>query len=614
MLCPRHHVFLIDRCPRCLKPIPLLRPSPTCCPKCRAGDYRAAQAIVATHPLLRIGQRLTLDRLGIEGMWEEHEEGELAHSPLLDLLPWQYFLLLTAFRRILSVFSPDDPFLPLDPELRALLGQPPLPAQAAPSQLWLVLAATVPFIFASWPEHFFAFLQALLRRGDKEGRTLYEGRDFGRFRTTWLYKALRDPAFSFLREAYEAYLKRCYIGHSHLAPHDRLDITIIDAQEELGITPSEVNVLMDQGLLRVIRAQTSVNGKKSMARLERASVTTLLREWEGLLPYWKVTGTILGVNSEVRLLLERLQWLLPVRGPLIDGYPIQLYQAAQVNRLVTALLHRAVKIPLSVSEGTTLCEALSVEDLTPADLLAEALEGRVILTDTGWGPLFERLLLPRAELHRLLEVGKGMRAECGLLTLGEAAARLDMKKYVLIRWVRQGFLQQAPEDDEQGRPLLLRESVETFRSTYVTAREAAQLLGIGLNSVYQYATRGLLHRVPEQEAGKSTGSSLFLRAELETQVLVTRKKTLRPTSATPKKTASRVSSQGDPQCLTMRQAAALLGVSRQRVHQLIQAGRLPYVRPQGVYRVYLLRSDVEDFQQQWKKRVLKDGKKALKEE
>jgi len=426
VLCPRHHVFLVDRCPRCLKPIPLLRPSLICCPKCHVGDYRAAQAIVATHPLLRSGQRLTLNRLGMKGMGEEHEEGELAHSPLLDLLPWHYFLLLNAFRHILFVFSPDDPFLPLDPELRALLGQPHLLARAASSPLWPVLTAVVPFIFASWPEHFFAFLQALLRRGDKEGKTLHEGRDFGRFRTAWLYDALQDPAFSFLREAYESYLKRCYIGHSHLAPRDRLDITIRDAQKELGITRSEVNALIDQGLLRVIRAPISVNGKKSLARLERASVATLLREWEGLLPSWKVILTILGVNSKMQLLLERQRWLLPVQGPLIDGYPIQLYQAAQVNRLVTTLLHWATKMPLPVKEGTTLCEALSVEDLMSADLLAEALEGRVILTDTGWGPLFERLLLPRAELHRLFEVGKRRREERGLLTLGEVAARLDV--------------------------------------------------------------------------------------------------------------------------------------------------------------------------------------------
>ena len=602
VLCPQHHVFLVDRCPRCLKPIPLLRPSPTCCPRCHAGDYRAAQAVVATNPLLRSGQRLTLERLGIQGMQVEHEGGVLANSPLLDLLPWQYFLLFNAFRHILSVFSPDDPFLPLDPELHALMRQPSWSRHAASSPLWPVLATTVPFIFASWPEHFFAFLQALIRRRDREGKTQYEGLDFGRFRTTWLYNALRDPAFSFLREAYEAYLKRYYIGQSHLAPQDRLDITVMDAQAELGISLSEVKVLMDRGLLRVLRTPTSIGGKKSMARLERASVATLLHEWEGLLPLRKVTRMILGVNSEVRLLLEQLEWLLPMRGPLIDGYPIQLYQAAQVNRLVTTLLHWAVKMPLPVREGITLFEALFVEDLTPTDLLADALQGRLTLIDTGWGPLFERLLLPRAELHGLLEIWKRKREERGLLSLAEAAAQLDVKNYVLVRWVRQGFLHQAHGDKEQEQLLLLQDSVETFRHTYVSTREAARLLGVRPATVYEYVAGGLLHRVRGQEVGKSTGSSLFLREEIEALVAITRENGQRPASATPKKTASRTSSQLDSACLTMRQTAALLGVSRQRVHQLIQAGRLPYVR-QGVYRVYLLRSDVEAFRQRWTKRV-----------
>ncbi len=177
-----------------------------------------------------------------------------------------------------------------------------------------------------------------------------------------------------------------------------------------------------------------------------------------------------------------------------------------------------------------------------------------------------------------------------------------MKNYVLVRWVRQGFLHQAHGDKEQEQLLLLQDSVETFRHTYVSTREAARLLGVRPATVYEYVAGGLLHRVRGQEVGKSTGSSLFLREEIEALVAITRENGQRPASATPKKTASRTSSQLDSACLTMRQTAALLGVSRQRVHQLIQAGRLPYVR-QGVYRVYLLRSDVEAFRQRWTKRV-----------
>jgi len=323
---------------------------------------------------------------------------------------------------------------------------------------------------------------------------------------------------------------------------------------------------------------------------------------------------ILGVSSKVLLLLERLRWLLPMRGPLIDGYPIQLYQAAQVNWLVTTLLRWAVKMPLLVGEGIPLCEALSVEDPAPSDLLVEALEGRVILIDTERGPLFDRLLLPQTELHRLLEIGKRKREECGLLTLGEAAARLDVKDHVLVRWVRQGFLRQGPGDEEREHLLLLQDSVETFRNTYMTARESSQLLGIDPATVHGYAARGLLHRARGREVGKTMGSSLFLREEIEAQVAVTRKKTQWATPATPQKTAPRDPSQGGPEFLTMRQTAALLGVSRQRVHQLIQAGRFPYVRPEGVFRISLLRSDVEAFQGRREQRVSGDGKKTLIEE
>src|SRR5260221_4709254 len=40
--CPRHNILLVDRCPMCLKSIPVLRTSLTHCPRCQKGDYRQA--------------------------------------------------------------------------------------------------------------------------------------------------------------------------------------------------------------------------------------------------------------------------------------------------------------------------------------------------------------------------------------------------------------------------------------------------------------------------------------------------------------------------------------------------------------------------------------------
>jgi hypothetical protein len=41
LLCPRHCVFLLSRCPACRAPIPALRPQSTTCPSCGKGDYRS---------------------------------------------------------------------------------------------------------------------------------------------------------------------------------------------------------------------------------------------------------------------------------------------------------------------------------------------------------------------------------------------------------------------------------------------------------------------------------------------------------------------------------------------------------------------------------------------
>jgi hypothetical protein len=98
LLCPRHTLFLVDRCPDCFAPIPAFRSSHTRCPYCGRGEYHQAQhQQVALTSWLYAGQSLILGLL-TEGENLGHD-GTLsfAKSPLVQLQPWQYFSLLNAF-------------------------------------------------------------------------------------------------------------------------------------------------------------------------------------------------------------------------------------------------------------------------------------------------------------------------------------------------------------------------------------------------------------------------------------------------------------------------------------------------------------------------------------
>src|SRR6266567_830092 len=108
LICPRHLVFLIDRCPSCNCLIPTqVRSSITDCPYCHSGDYRAAvPATLAQDSLLCKGQQMLLRFLGVEETSSREISQPFHGSPLAGLSPWQYFDLLDHFRVVAPYLRP----------------------------------------------------------------------------------------------------------------------------------------------------------------------------------------------------------------------------------------------------------------------------------------------------------------------------------------------------------------------------------------------------------------------------------------------------------------------------------------------------------------------------
>jgi TniQ len=219
IVCLHHKVFLTDRCPACQSPIPLLRPSLSKCPRCQKGDYREAPIVhLPADPLFSMGQALILRKLGAPSAMEGAEVDDTSRTPLLRLLPWQYFLFLDAFRCILGPLFPDAPFLRVSADTRVLLRLRPRPQSELSLLEWSVIIGTVHWLCTSWPDHFFAFLDALpharserRRKRDRQRATGLH-RDFGIFYEKWLYQRLSHPDFAFVHEAFETYLGNHYTG------------------------------------------------------------------------------------------------------------------------------------------------------------------------------------------------------------------------------------------------------------------------------------------------------------------------------------------------------------------------------------------------------------------
>ena len=569
--CLHHRVFLTDRCPVCLSSIPLLRRSLPKCPRCNKGDYREASVVHIPEDLfISLGQELILRNLGVQSTIQTTVLTDASRTPLLQLLPWQYFLLLDAFRCILGPLFPEAPFLQVSDDSRALLRRRPRPHSALSLLEWSVIIATVHWLCTSWPDNFFSFLAAFpnarsetRRKRDRQRATGLQ-RDFGVFYEKWLYQRLTHPAFTFLHEAFESYLEKHYMGGEltkRLQPfkgrsseqlRERPYLTKTQSKAILGIGEDVLQALLVQGSLRYLKKPIGRGGKRTMFLIERGSVEALQQEWVGYLSLDTVARSYLGCTKGILLKLEQASLLIPARGPCVDGYKFRLYRISDVNRFIAQFFERRVKVCNLSSELLPIGQAASKMGISLASLLDSALKGGLTLFDLDPAqPLIRRLALSRDEMLNYLDEHKRRRREVlGLLTISEAAQLLNVDDKVLQRWIRQGLLLCEPVNGigRKSRLLIQREALNTFRKTYLFTEEVAKCLEVTIGTVHKYVRKGILTAVAGRRTGDGSNRLLFSRKEVETLL--------------------------PPEGLTVREAAHVLGIRPERVYTLVKTGNL----------------------------------------
>jgi predicted site-specific integrase-resolvase len=577
--CLRHGILLVDHCPACLRHIPLFRIPLTRCPYCQEGDYRNSPTVTFPGDDLHAASHArTLDHLGIEEECRERAEVEKGNTPLQGLQPWQYFRLLESFLDVLVPFLPHHPFLRtidglhLEPVRISRLS-----LSSVPVGVWAALTLTFDTIFTSWPHNFIALLEALpsVIRRKKHG----PGRIFGPLYDVHLYKRLTDPAYSFIHEVFEDYLKNRYTQgqvNRRLRPFQRTEIaaerayiTQIQATSALGIGDPTLRALIAKGKLRAVR--TSI-GKTSVWLVEKIDVEALLVEWKDLLPLGTVAQSFLGISKHLVVKLSRAELLIPARAPGKAKGITWYYKPEEVERFKAALLQRAEKCALT-SPPIPLSRITDAIRLPLVEAVREILDGHLRAVDTGTDQLlFERLVVTRGEVRRFIkERQEKLRSERDLLTACEVMALFGRKGSVdcamLKHWMNHGLLigEQVTTNGVARGLYFRRESVEAFRRTYIFTKEAAGLLEVHPRVVYGYVNKGMLH--PVYPLG---WYYLFLREEVEALKA--------------------------PDTLSICEAARFLGISRSGLCKLMHKGRVPYVQhPQHSTRKRLLRTDVEHF-------------------
>ena len=529
--CLRHNIMLQNNCPHCRASIPLLRPSLVHCPYCKE-DYRTAGSLPAyRNAYLLAGQKYILSRLGIQDALGEEDLNLFTDSPLREMLPCQYFELLEAFRNILVPFFPDDSLLQVSPDLRIRLRRFSS-ANSTWTQLeYAVLLATFHFIFTSWPANFCAFLDALSPINGQQSGGAGVSRDFGKFYTGWLYRRLSDPAFSFMRDGFEKYLRRYYTGGNvsrRLRPFrdmtlgpvgERPYLTLQQAIRMLGTKKENVNELIAAGKIMVEKTSTGKDGRRYHCLVLRKSVEAVRDDWKTLLPLQKVAKDLLGISPERVLTLSDAGLLVPVRGPKIDGYVLWMYRDADVEEFIARVVNCASPCSLISDEDLPFSQAVHRlgNGVTTARALAEVLSGRLKPIDTGKHcPLLHRLRLSYQEIARFLDdLHRQRREELGLLTTRETAEQLHTTRKVVQRMAKAGLLEHEQEQHGKRVPYFFRQNaIEAFRTTYAFSSTAATMLHVSSRRIGLLVAEGVLSPV-YREVKEGRRYTLFLREDID---------------------------------------------------------------------------------------------------
>lgn len=525
--CLKHHIFLVDCCPLCQAKIPRLRSILTRCPRCNRGDYRLAPTVkLSEDPLFLSSQAMILAHLGVEEEYRGGVPTVYEDSPIHGLKSWQFFQLLKSFWNVLGPFFPNHPVL----QTVASLSIPSGSRTGSKLQLslgeWASFVLTFRTLFASWPDNFISLLESLQSVRLHTSAIVRLSDHFGEPYGEYLYKRLRDPAFAFLREAFENYLKKQYWGGrvtSLLRPFSGMDnmqiatecayLTQIQAMKLLGVREYHLHALIKRGEIRAQRNPVGTKGKVSLWLIVKEDLEALLEEWRDLISIEIFAQAYLGVSKEQVLALTRAGLLLPTRGPKIDRYVTWYYKSDEIERLRSVLLQYAGKDVADTSKCISLSNSARRTGIPLVETIEAILSGHLFIIDTEREiPLFQRFVLSTGQVKRfLVERLKAERSDLNLLSTDEVMERLGVGEVALKNWMKQGVLvgkNQIITGKIRGY-LFQKEMVDSFRNTYIFAKEAAELLNVTSSSINNYAALGILHPV-----GLSR-PKLFLRKEVE---------------------------------------------------------------------------------------------------
>ena len=526
-VCPTHNCFLVRGCPGCQH---LARLGDLVSDHCSFCKARFSQAIIKPVGL----DQFTDFTQNLVKNWflEELPLATVSDYRLPVQPPNILFRILTGLRSILitKLRTSNWPYV----EFFELDNTPQFILMHQTSKTTCYGYAAALKALCNWPHNFYQFLDTCraqdnrARLANRRGET-----EFGSIYTNWIKQKWNHPDFAFVQTAVDQYvLEKCKASqwvmasrryHKHIKNNQNFElIGITEAGEILGVTAKRVKELIKAGKLSGYDSEKDGGRHYKHYKLtNRAEVIALHQKWgdhpkpSSVAMYLGVVRTQTRKNSEILTLSEAANFLgigksrvgelvkvglLPFNqkaGALDKG---RLLVSKTILEQCLANICQNVQLYAEEIKNGKIISDREVLDLSQAAHIAYTvgLNAAAVLNQVAQGclPCYRRddqplrlnsLIFKRSEVQRWAD---NLKNRYNWIGQDEVRTLLAVKDTTYKHWLKIGLI----------KPVAMygqiryfdRTSIQDFKRTYISAKEAAPLVKLTENGLRNWLHKGLL--------------------------------------------------------------------------------------------------------------------------
>jgi predicted site-specific integrase-resolvase len=541
--CPYHSIMLMDICPGCGKRITWSR-TKVCICEC-GKDWKKIKLPQLKNADLALSSQI-YELCGFKSDKAAFKYPLLEHLNLKELLT-----IITYFARIISLLKKSKKNI-----------TPNWPTVNVHS----IFKESIS-IFDNWPNNYFKFLD-FVQSNPQRKQSAGIDRDFGSLYLT-LYKKFSSEKYFFLTEAFEEYLHKHWTG-GYLGTLKRIELdytkqTYISQNQtakELNISFRRLAKLIAQGQLKAVIKN---RGKNRILLISKESIDSYKKSLGHHISNYE-TQKRLGIGESTFKKLIKNKYIVPVRGPTVDGFPFWLFRPEEISLFQENFGRHAIKKEIHGNDAI-----MTISDILSKMLIRYAIDMKTVIQGILDGKLIPYLCEQNFGLDKYIFLESDViyflnltvtEKKSTYFNFREVASKLDIS-YDDVRFLINSGIIEADMTTVRGGKAVSRFSLEKFNEKYISSKCLVKAYKVKQKTLIDKLCS--LNIIPVAVLKVKVGYHyIFLKADLEGINLAS----LKPKKRIKLKT------------LNVSQAAVYLGLTLEQVMINVTNGRLkPYSTP-----------------------------------